>query len=251
MANFVIYARKQRNFMRLIFVYFLMNICFVHSQMHTSNQQWVQYYTQFEFNSKYSLLSDAGYRWQNKFQHNNLYIARIGVAYTFNPKFRFAIGFAHLGIFNSDKLTKMEFRPYQEIQYKKKHEEIKVELRFRLEERIFNNYIPNYLVQPSTFNLRYRYQFLINIPIWRFSKKKTEQLLSLGISDEVFFKTDKGSLFSFEQNRVVLSPTIHFNNRLSISLNYNAQVGKYSEADDYIYSSVFWLTIRQQFTYRK
>lgn len=228
-----------------------MNICFVHSQMHTSNQQWVQYYTQVEFNSKWSLLSDAGYRWQNKFQHNSLYIARIGLAYTFNPKFRLAIGWAHLGIFNSDKLTKMEFRPYQEIQFKKKHEKIKIEHRFRLEERIFNNYIPTYLVQPPTFNLRYRYQFLINIPIWGFSKKKSEQVLSLGISNEVFMKSDKGHLFSFEQNRFVLAPTILINNRLSISLNYNAQIGKSTETDDCTYSSICWLTLRQPFTKRK
>lgn len=215
------------------------------TQIQTSNQQWMQYYTQVDLAAKWTFVGDGGFRWQNQFQNNSAYIVRSGFAYSINSKMRIATGFAHLGIFESTTLSKMEFRPYQEFLFKKIIGKIKTEHRFRLEERIFNSYVPHHLIESNSFILRYRYQFLLQIPIWKFSNDKPNQFLALTFSNEIFLKTARNSSSFFDQNRIIIGPTLHFNDRLNISFNYNAQIGKSTNALNY--SSVFWFTIKQRF----
>src|SRR3954452_23690960 len=95
------------------------------------NQQWIQYYTQVKLAGKWIFLADAGYRVANNFQVSSQYIIRAGLNYALNPNIQVGAGFAHLGFYTSGEISKVEFRPYEELSIKSKLNNIDINNRVR------------------------------------------------------------------------------------------------------------------------
>lgn len=232
--------------MKFLIPIILLFSCQSFGQIKKTNQQWVHYYSQLNISKKWSVLTDAGFRWQNKFQNKSLYLVRSAIAYETNPSLRLAVGFAHLGFFSSDSLYKLEFRPYQEITFKKSFNSFKSEQRFRVEERIFDGFRSANNSPYNSFKFRFRYQIALNFPVRKLTFKSPNRSISLTVSNEIFLNAGNKNLSFFDQHRVVLGPTFQINEKLIVSMLYNMQFASSSQTKVYLLSSVAWLTIRHK-----
>ena len=213
-----------------------------------NNQQWLQYYTQIKLNDKWTLLADGGYRVANNFGTSSQYLIRAGLGYTLNPNIQVGGGFAHFGFYTSGKLSRVEFRPYEELMIKSKLGNTDISNRVRVEERFFNPVVEGSIKGPGTFNVRFRYQLVANIPLINLSEKDPNKKILLGIGDEVFLNAGKHIVYNvFDQNRLLISPTVQFSKNLSVALTWNSQFGATNTPATYNYSKILWLQVRQKF----
>lgn len=216
-------------------------------QITKGNQQWIHYYNESKLSTKWTLLTDGGHRWKDNLKESSLYIVRMGINYKLNSNMSSTIGFAHLGFYNSNKLNRVEFRPYQEINITNKYEPISILHRFRVEERIFYNVIEGKIQSKSDFNFRFRYRFMLNIPIFELASTGTDKKLSLNVGDEIMINAGNNIIYNvFDQNRILVGPVIQFNENFAISLIYSSQFATTKFAGTYNSTDVLWIGINHK-----
>jgi hypothetical protein len=215
-------------------------------------QQWFQYYNQTKLNDKWTLLFDAGYRWKDGFQESSQYIVRAGVGYNINANIRISSGLAHLGFYSSDKLNKVEFRPYQEVLVHNKFNKIGLVHRYRIEERFFNPVTNGEIQTPNTFNFRFRYSLMVSIPLFKLSKVKKDKVFLINIGDEIFLHAGKSVVNNvFDQNRFIVSPTFKLDESSTLSLTWNSQFASTASQAVFNNTNVFWLQIKHELDFSK
>lgn len=213
----------------------------------TENQQWLQYYNQIQLSDKWTWLSDAGYRWKGGFEEHSQYVIRTGIAYAINAAIRISSGFAHLGFYSSDKIDRVEFRPYQELLVINKFNKVGLNHRYRIEERFFNPVIDGQIQTPNSFNFRFRYSLMVSIPLFNLSKDRPEKVFIVNIGDEIFLNAGNSIIDRvFDQNRLIISPTFKLSDRLILSLTWNNQFKSTSTKARFIHTNVFWFQVNQK-----
>jgi hypothetical protein len=231
------------NFLLTVFCICFWTVGFSQRKTIHSDQQWIQYYSQFELSKKWIGGFDAGYRWKDgeRFQ----YIARVGIGYQLNQRFRISSGFATTGNYTNSDLTRIEFRPYEEILHSGGGKRILFLQRFRVEERFFKILAQDAIPASHDFNFRFRYQISLSIPIVTLSQSRPDKRISLGISDEVFINAGKEIVYNtFDRNRIVVGPIFHFSKSFSVALSYMMQYTKLNQPATYNWDDVVWLTAR-------
>ncbi|MEO8415922.1 MAG: DUF2490 domain-containing protein [Ginsengibacter sp.] len=217
-----------------------------------SSQQWIQYYNQSKIEDKWTWSADAGYRFNTLFSNRAQYIVRTGFGYQFNRTMKVSAGFAHLGFYTSDKLSKVEYRPYQEFAITNAYKHLGIFHRFRVEERFFKNVINGDIQHGHSFNFRFRYQCMLNITILKLSITNPDKFLAINLGDEIFINAGKKVVYNvFDQNRWLAGSFVSFSKSLSIGLTYNSQFAALNAPDSYNHTDVMWLIIRQNFDLSK
>lgn len=215
------------------------------------NSQWVQYYNQTRINEKWNLLFDGGYRWADTFKEPSQYIIRAGLSYNIGSNIHVAAGFAHLGFYTSNELVRTEYRPYQEVGFKTLFDKITLTHRLRIEERFFRQQTISEFANANSFNFRFRYMFLLNIPLKKFNDDPQKELF-LNLGDEIFLNAGKEVVNDvFDQNRFLVSPTYKMNEHLSLALTWNYNFSGLKRAGTYTALNVFWLQIKHNLDLRK
>ena len=79
------------------------------------DQEWAQYYAGIKIAKAFTLSADGGYRFNKLFNDPSQYIVRAGLGYQLNSHMKVAAGFAHLGFYTSEKISKLEYRPYRRV----------------------------------------------------------------------------------------------------------------------------------------
>ncbi|MBU2020028.1 MAG: DUF2490 domain-containing protein [Bacteroidetes bacterium] len=242
------------NFRKLNFIYLFsfhlftllsFHICFGQKIIvKNENQQWVQYYSQIKLSNKNSLLIDGGVRWKEHFSKRSQYILRAGYSHSIAPNAKMTLGFALSGVYNTFGLSSLEYRPYQDLEYKFKLKSFDFNNRLRFEERF---------IQPvssfkNTFNIRFRYQLVISYPLINLSKTNPDCIFLFKMGNEIFMNSVKqhGRTF-FDQNRYTVSPTVQFSKKFQISLTWNIQLSSTPTKNMFKYSNIYWLQIRHVF----
>jgi len=101
---------------------------------------------------------------------------------------------------------------------------------------------------PGTFNFRFRYSLMAGIPLFKLSETDRDKKVLLNLGDEVFFNAGKGIVFNvFDQNRLLISPTVQFSKNFAVSVTYNSQFAATTTAAVYNQNNIVWLQIRQKF----
>lgn len=210
----------------------------------SGNQQWLQYYNQTKLNAHWTWLTDGGYRWQDGFGESSQYIIRSGMGYLFASNFRLTIGLAHSGGFSEGRVSKAEFRPYQELVIKNQLGRFTLSHRYRVEERFVNTVRDGELQTPNSFNFRFRYALSLNIPLYRWPDKRA---LNLGLGDEIFINAGESIVYNvLDQNRFIISPNLQLSSGLNIALTWNSQFAGTSTPAAFKYTDVFWLQIKHK-----
>ncbi|MEO6187740.1 MAG: DUF2490 domain-containing protein [Ginsengibacter sp.] len=213
------------------------------------SQQWTQYYSQTKLSEKWIWSADAGFRYNKMLNDPSQYILRTGLNYGLNKHMKVAVGFAHLGFYSSRKLSKVEYRPYQEFAILYTYQHLGISHRFRVEERFFNEVAGGNSSNANSFNFRFRYQFLLNIELFKFSSPNLYPSLFLNLGDEIFLNAGKDVTYNvFDQNRLVIGPSVSLSKKIAIAINYNHQFAAVNSPNTYVRTNVLWFIVRQNFS---
>lgn len=237
-------------FLKIIALLLLIVLPKINAQQKTVNkvnEQWMQYYNQTKLNDKWTLNGDIGFRWRDGFDENSLYIVRVGANYKFNKTMGIAAGIAHLGFYAEDKINRLEIRPYQEFNMTNTSGKVSVLHRFRVEERIFYPVIDGKILSTNDFNFRFRYRFMLNIPVFNLSSKDADQKVYLNLGDEIMINAGKNIVYNtFDQNRILIGANFQVDKNLGLALTYNNQFSATKKAANYNHTNVIWLQITQK-----
>ena len=211
-----------------------------------NDQQWIQYYGSLDLSDQWILSLDGGYRVKNKFRDKSQFISRMAIAYRLSAFAKLGGGFAFLGFYEDKEISRLEYRPYQELEMVRTIGKIDLSHKFRLEERFFVAKNPENSSEKNSFNFRFRYQIQVLIPVYKFNKNKE---ISLLIANEVFLNAGKEISHNiFDQNRLMVGPGFQFFSNLSAYLIYNYQFASTPTANRYLASDILWLKIYHNFT---
>lgn len=214
------------------------------------NQQWIHYYGQAKITETWTWTYDAGYRWKDQFDARSQYIIRTSASYKINDRISVAAGFANLGNYTANELTKMEFRPHQDLTIKDALGKVAISHRYRVEQRLFHPVTDGALGPQGEFSWRFRYAFSATFPVVK--QEGTARGFYMTLGNELFLMAGRDITYNiFDQNRVMISPTYQWSNNLSVALTYNNQFAGTTKAAAYKHVNVLWLQIRHRVDWSK
>lgn len=212
-----------------------------------NNQQWLQYYHQLKLSEKYTIATDLSLRRINTFNDWSQTTFRTGLGYPIAKKIQGVTGIACFAFYTSNTPSKIEFRPYQEVNTTIVYKKISIQHRLRAEARYFRKISDGVITSTSNFNFRFRYKLNFAIPLVKLSETKPDKKIFLNIGDELFINAGREIVYNtIDNNRLLIGTTFQVNLNLSFSFTYNYQFGQRNKPDTYEHSDVFWLTINHK-----
>ena len=213
-------------------------------QTNTSNEQWAQYAFQIPLKPSVSSNTDFGFRWKDEFSTPSQFVLRSALASQISDNITIAGGFGIFGTLTDNSISRYEYRPHQELSHKGKLGGCGVTHRLRAEERFFSNPEKGY----EYFLLRLRYRWQLSVPLAQWQSGERERKFSLLLAEEIFLHTPSKYVFSvFDQNRMMVTPSLQWNKKLNTQLTYSFQYGATNEPYEYKIKHIFWLSISQRF----
>ena len=234
---------------KLILVLFIQVsiLCNAQKTVTHNNQQWIQYYNQLIFSKKITIFSDVSIRRINNFDQWSQITLRVGTGYQLLENLNGVTGIAIFESYSNDKPSKIEFRPYQEINTSQKFKSALLQHRFRFETRWFRKISAGEITSTTNFNFRFRYRLYCGIPILKLSDSIPDRKLLLNIGDEILINSGKEIKFNMlDNNRFLLGLSLQVNSNLTFSFTYNYQYGQRNSPSTYEQSDIFWLGITQK-----
>lgn len=188
---------------------------------------------------------DGGVRFRNGFEEKSQYIIRTGARYVLIPRVNFTLGMAHLGFYVNDELREIELRPYQEVMLINDYGKVEVAHRIRVEERFFKSVQQGKILDEKNYNFRFRYRFLVNIPIFELSSASPDRRLWLNIGNEILLNGGQQVVTDiFDQNRFLVGVTVSVLDNLEAVATYNHQLGSSPIPDQYKQTYILWIGVK-------
>ena len=217
-----------------------------------NNQQWIQYYNQLKLSEKLTLYSDVSLRRINNFNQWSQVTIRTGIGYPLTENLQVVTGFACFNFYNNNKPSRIEFRPYQEVNTSQNLCNVAVQHRLRVEARYFRKISDGVITSQSNFNFRFRYRLYCGIPLVKLSASNPDKKLLLNIGDEIFINAGKEIIYNMlDNNRLLLGSTFQINKYLNISFTYTYQFGQRNSPSTYEHSDIYWLGIIHKLSLKK
>ena len=203
---------------QLIIILFLINIFSVKSQENNIGN-WLIYLGNKELNSSLN--------WHHEIQHRNYNIlgeleqllVRTGLGYNVNENNNILLGYGFIDSRNkaieSNEILKVnEHRIYQQFISKQAIGKIKIQHRYRFEQRFIED----------DFKLRYRYFLSLNIPLLKTNKK-----YYISAYNEIFINASQEN--TFDRNRIYGGLGYQLNSNIKLELGYMNQIFNTSSRD--------------------
>lgn len=175
---------------------------------------WLIYIGNKKLNSKWNIHNEVQYRNYDAIGDLEQLLLRTGLGYTFNEgKNNFLLGYGYIlsenYIGNSDeKVSVNEHRIFQQFTSKQNIGSVKLNHRYRFEQRFVE----------SDFKMRLRYFLGINVPLCK--KETIKNSFYASVYNEVFLNT-KSSVF--DRNRLYGGLGYHLNDKIRIEAGYMNQ----------------------------
>ena len=205
---------------QLLIILFLINIFTVKSQENNIGN-WLIYFGNKDLNSSFN--------WHHEIQHRNYNIlgeleqllVRTGLGYNVNENNNILLGYGFIDSRNkakeSNEILKVnEHRIYQQFISKQVIGKIKIQHRYRFEQRFIED----------DFKLRYRYFLSLNIPLLKTNKK-----YYISAYNEIFIDASQEN--SFDRNRIYGGLGYQLNSNIKLELGYMNQIFKNSSRDQF------------------
>jgi len=203
---------------QLIIILFLINIFSVKSQENNFGN-WLIYLGNKELNSSLN--------WHHEIQHRNYNIlgeleqllVRTGLGYNVNENNNILLGYGfidsrNIAIESNEILKVNEHRIYQQFISKQAIGKIKIQHRYRFEQRFIED----------DFKLRYRYFLSLNIPLLKTNKK-----YYISAYNEIFINASQEN--TFDRNRIYGGLGYQLNSNIKLELGYMNQIFNTSSRD--------------------
>ena len=212
--------------MRIVFVIicFIANTAIAQKRVNTYEQTWVGYIHQLRLSDKWGVTADVHLRSKDNFLDSlSTGVIRAGLLYHLSNDAHLAAGYAYFNYFPADdhaEISQPEHRPWQQVQWSTRFDEMRLQQRLRLEER-FRKKIKDHdeLADGYSFNYRARYQLFLFVPL---SKKAfAAKTFSIYGGDEVLLNFGKQVTYNtFDHNRIHFGFTYHADNDDQLQLGY-------------------------------
>jgi hypothetical protein len=193
-------------------------------QVQHLQQVWLAYNNQTRVSDKFGFWLDLHLRTKDDFFTDlSQTIIRPGVTYYFNDATKFTVGYAWINIYPADnhsKVTQPEHRIWQQLQWHTKYGRLRTMQWLRLEERYRREIVnDSTLGEGYDFNFRWRYNFLLQIPLTKRPLKAGD--LSVIINDEVHINSGKKIVYNyFDQNRFFVGLAVNVSAQDNIQFGY-------------------------------
>jgi hypothetical protein len=178
---------------------------------------WLVYFGNQKINNKWNVQSDFQYRNHQVLNQRNQFLARAGVGYNLTAdNHNLLLGFAYIATdsydaINTFKETKQESRIYQQYLYKHRVNDMYVNHRIRLEERIL----------PNEFGLRGRYFISMQKPFK--GKDITRNSSYFSAYNELFIDIKNAQ---FDRNRLYVGLGYGITEHIRLETGYMIQAQK-------------------------
>ena len=205
---------------QLLIILFLINIFSVKSQ-ESNIGNWLIYFGNKDLNSSFN--------WHHEIQHRNYNIlgeleqllVRTGLGYNVNENNNILLGYGFIDSRNkaieSNEILKVnEHRIYQQFISKQVIGKIKIQHRYRFEQRFIED----------DFKLRYRYFLSLNIPLLKTNKK-----YYISAYNEIFIDASQEN--SFDRNRIYGGLGYKLNSNIKLEMGYMNQIFNNSSRDQF------------------
>jgi hypothetical protein len=185
---------------------------------------WMIYIGNKKLNDKWNLHNEVQYRNYNAISDLEQLLLRTGLGYTFNEaKNNILLGYGYILSENyagdtDEKISVNEHRIYQQFTSKQSIGKVKLNHRYRFEQRFVE----------SDFKMRFRYFLGLNIPLN--NKENGENAFYLSAYNEIFLNTES-SIFS--RNRVYGGIGYKINKNIRIETGYMNQFFETSGRDQF------------------
>ena len=245
--------RIKKNILVLIPLLSATFFCNAQKDISHTNQQWLQYFNQLKLSSKLTLFSDMSLRKIDNFSTRSQITFRTGLGYTITKNLQGVTGIGFFATYNKNNISRIEYRPYQEVSTSQLFGKVSVQHRLRIEARYFRLVSDvSAIDSTSSFNFRFRYRLLCSIPVSKLSVDKPDRNLSLNIGDEIFINAGKEIVYNvFDNNRFILGTTFQYNNKLSFTFSYINQFRQLPIPQKYEQSNIFTLGLTQKLSLLK
>ena len=227
----------------LLLLFFFGNIT-AQKKISYSDQYWMQYYGHLQLSSRWTMAADGGLRMKKALSEKAATLGRIGIQYNISQNFSAAIGGAYFSQYINDKISREEWRGYQELFYKHRLKRLSVSYRFRLEERYFHSLTTG----KDNFNFRPRFRAYFTIPLNHMNM--ADKTVYLIVGDEIFMNFGDGVIYNYDQNRLISGIGYKLNNAFSIYATYVYQFAQRS-AISFEHSDIIWLGISHTIKLKK
>jgi len=216
------------------------------SKISSSNQYWIQYYSQFKLSNKWQVGFDAGCRWRDNFSQLSQLIVRANATYQIGTKLKIGFGYVQSGIYNNSTLASLEYRPFEELSFDHKKEKYELSNRLRFEQR-FLSLFPDENSKSSCFIQRVRFNFTFAKFLINPLKQNNNFQIWWLIGDELFINIMESTSFNwFDQNRLFSGPLLKLNSNLSVQLLYSAQISRVTNSPSYRLTNVVWMSLKHK-----
>ena len=205
---------------QLLIFLFLFNILNVKSQENKVGN-WLIYFGNKDLNSSLN--------WHHEIQHRNYdlfgeleqLLVRTGLGYDINENNNALLGYGFIDsrnkVMETNEILKVnEHRIYQQFISKQAIGKIKIQHRYRFEQRFIED----------NFKLRYRYFLSLNIPLL-----KTNEKYYISAYNEIFINANQVN--TFDRNRIYGGLGYKLNSNIKLELGYMNQIFNYSSRDQF------------------
>lgn len=248
----VAYTKKLLSFLLLI----ISNSLLAQKNTAIQNHGWYIYTGNHRLNKKISLHTEYQWRRSEVISVWQQSLMRIGLDYYFTDDAFLTGGYGNIITYPYGKQpinhTFGEHRIWEQFVTKQRVGRFYLHHRYRLEQRIMQNFIKNgigeYVADGFTLRNRARYRFMVTIPISQ--KIISKNTLFLGIYDEIFINFGKNiGANLFDQNRISITLGWQFTPEFNVQLGYlNQYIQKVSAFDmENNHTLHLWLTYNIDF----
>ncbi len=169
---------------------------------------WLVQTLQYKWNSHFSSNLEAQVRALDFFSDYNYYEIKAGTGYQIDKNFSTLLGLGRYVTYDDGKLSREEFRIWEQFTFLQYVERLKFEHRFRVEQRFIN----------SEYENRYRYRLNLLIPLNNKSVKP--KTIFSSIYDEIFLTNE---VPHFMRNRLYIGLGYQISNMITIQTGFLSQ----------------------------
>lgn len=206
---------------------------------------WTRYYNLLELSKKWAIHSEFDNRIFIDPTLQNLYVARVQGRYKITEALEVGGGLACFSVATQSldvesTFNKPEYRALQDITLRQNFGKLNLNHRYQIEERFFQNFDKQGLIDGTTFALRFRYKIQGDYPLW----KKEEQSLKAVLADEIMFNAGSEVIKNtFDQNRIYAALHYCFNKNFAVEAGYLNSFQQRVSGVDYYDRDIFRITL--------
>lgn len=183
-------------------------------------QSWLGYLNQTRLSNRWGFWADVHYRRTDFMARPNQQLLRAGLTYYLADNIRLTAGYAFISShLHPSNIVRPEHRPWQQIWWSGRSGRLNLTQWIRAEQRFNHRVKDDQLADGYGFNWRFRYNFLVQIPL----KGETIQpgVLNAVLQNETFVNAGKQITYNyFDQNRFFVGLSYPVRKNLLLQAGY-------------------------------